>query len=59
MLFGQEKTAIDPAGGQDGTRGAERCLRTKMNKAEITELIPLRPVYPGVGDLLRHAAERP
>lgn len=36
----------------------ERCHTTKMNKADIRELIDLRPVYPEVGWLHGHIGGR-
>ena len=59
MLFGQEKLEIPPGTGIRGTIDTERRLRIKMNKAEIRELIPVAPVYPGVIWLFRHTGERP
>lgn len=59
MLIGREKIEIPTALGVGGTIGTERRLRIKMNKTEIRELIPVAPVYPGVGWLLGHKGERP
>jgi hypothetical protein len=59
MLFGQEKFEISAGTGVRGTIDTERRLRIKMNKAEIRELIPAAPVYPGVFRLFRHPGERP
>ena len=58
ILSGGEKMKIRAVAGIRGTISTERRLRTKMNNAKIGELIPVAPVYPGVGWLLRHTGER-
>jgi hypothetical protein len=59
ILIGQEKNGFAADSGIGGTIDMERRLRIKMNKAEIRELIPAAPVYPGVAWLLPVLGEQP
>jgi len=58
MLIGQGKTTTTTVAGAIVRVMLERRHRTMMNKAEIRELIALRPVYPGVGRLHGKFGER-
>jgi hypothetical protein len=58
MLFEQGKFEIPANTGIPGTTDTERRLRINMNKAEIRELIPAAPVYPGVLRLFWHSGEQ-
>ena len=58
MLFEQGKFGFPASTGIPGKINTERCLRINMNKAEIRELIPAAPVYPGVLRLFWHSGEQ-
>jgi hypothetical protein len=58
MLFEQEIFSIPTDARVIFRRAPERRHRTKMNKAEIRELIALMRVYPGVDRLYGNSGKR-
>jgi hypothetical protein len=58
MLIEQEIFLITTVAGAIFRSAPERRHRTKMNKAEIRELIALMPVYPGVDWLYGNSGKR-
>jgi len=58
MLIAQEKITILAGAKAICLATQERRHRTKMNKAEIPELIAQTPVYPGVDRLYRTSGEQ-